>query len=314
MKKILLVISLVALGLNLSAAGPGAGEKLDLRLHLQKGESYNLREINDQNIAQTIQGYKHDRTNWTRSEYRFDVEYVDPDGTASVKTTFSSCALKLDGPDGTFEYDSANPTEVENPILKFCAALIGKDFRMKITPLGRVREVTGIEAETTRILEGIYQLEYPQNAVTRAFLKNQFADQAIREKMSVMFANYPDHPVSIGDSWTGRSVVSRVNPMIIESTWTLKDRREGRSVIEVDSRILANPEALPLEIGQMKLTQEVTGEMTGTLELNEATGWIMSGSMDMQLSGEIKIEGNPQLPEGMIFPMTSKTAVKLESF
>jgi len=64
----------------------------------------------------------------------------------------------------------------------------------------------------------------------------------------------------------------------------------------------------------MKLTQEVTGEMKGTLELNEATGWIMSSSMDQQYSGEIKIEGNPQLPEGMIIPMTSKTATKLESF
>jgi len=314
MKKILLGISLVALALDLSAAGPGAGDKIDLRLHLKKGESYNLREINDQNIAQTIQGYKQDRTNWTRVEYRFDVEDVDPDGTASVKITYSSITLKQDGPDGTFEYDSANPTEVENPILKFCAALIGKDFLMKITPLGRIRKVTGIEAEATRILEGIHQLEQPHNAFLRAFLKNQFTDQAIREAIGVMFANYPDHPVAIGDSWTGRSVISKHNAMIIESTWTLKDRREGRSVIEVDSRILINPEALPLEIGQMKLTQEVTGEMKGTLELNEATGWIMSSSMDQQYSGEIKIEGNPQLPEGMIIPMTSKTATKLESF
>jgi hypothetical protein len=54
--------------------------------------------------------------------------------------------------------------------------------------------------------------------------------------------------------------------------------------------------------------------MTGPLELNEATGWIISASLDQQWSGEIKIAGDPRLPEGLIIPKTSKTSIKLESF
>ena len=136
----------------------------------------------------------------------------------------------------------------------------------------------------------------------------------MRESMSNMFANYPNHPVAIGDSWTGRSVSSKVNPMIFENTWTLKSRGGGRSVIEVNSRILTNPEALPLEVAGFKLTQEVTGNLTGTLELDEATGWIISASIDQQWSGEVKIASDPRLPEGLIIPKTSKTSIKLESF
>ena len=314
MKKIMLGISLAMLAFGLSATVLGAGDKIDLRLNLKKGNTYNLRDVREDSVSQVIDGYRQNEINRIRLEYKFDVEDVDSDGIATVKTTYSSCAFKKDSPSEMLEYDSAKPTEVYNPTLKFLAALIGKDFVMKITPLGRVREVTGIESEVAGILEGIVQFQHSNNAFLRDVLKIMFKDQTMRETMNHLFANYPDHPVAIGDSWSGRSIVSQSSPMIFETTWTLKERRQGRAVVSVNSRILTNPEALPLEFAQFKLTQEVTGQTTGTLELNETTGWIISASMDQQWSGEVKIASDPRLPEGLIIPKTSKTSIKLESF
>ncbi|HUS86290.1 MAG TPA: DUF6263 family protein, partial [Bacteroidales bacterium] len=144
--------------------------------------------------------------------------------------------------------------------------------------------------------------------------KNQFGDQTIKEMMDSMFSIYPDQPVGIGDSWTRKSIISHGYPMIIDNTWTLKDRQGGRAVIEMNSLIKPNPGAAPMEIGPMKLRQEFTGGSKGTLELDEATGWVKSAKMDQQLSGELTVEGSPQSPEGMTIPMTLKTAITVESF
>ncbi|HUU28119.1 MAG TPA: DUF6263 family protein [archaeon] len=315
MRKILLGISLFFLALVITAPGLKAGEKIELRLRLQKGESYNLRNVLEQAVTQTIGGQKVEKVNTLRMEYRFEVEGLDPDGTASVKTTYQSCAMKMTGPDGgSIEYDSASPTAVDNPILKIYAALVGKDFRMRITSMGHVREVTGMQAVMKQVLENLDLPDGPQRDGIESYLKNQFGDQAIKEAMDNMLAVYPDQPVGIGDSWKRRSVISGIYPVIIENTWTLKDHREGRSVIEVNSLIKPDPEAPPMEMGPMKIKPEFSGEMTGTMELDESTGWIKSAKMDQELSGELKMEGNPQQPGGMIIPTSIKTVITIEPF
>ena len=52
--------------------------------------------------------------------------------------------------------------------------------------------------------------------------------------------------------------------MLLESTWTLKERRNGVAVIAVRASIRPNPNAQPVQLGTAKVKYALSGDMSGT--------------------------------------------------
>jgi len=78
--------------------------------------------------------------------------------------------------------------------------------------------------------------------------------------------------------------------MILESKWTLKERKNGVAVIEVASTIKPNPQAKPTEMGQgITSSSEFTGNQQGLIEMQESTGLIIRSKINQQMSGQNKI-------------------------
>ena len=79
--------------------------------------------------------------------------------------------------------------------------------------------------------------------------------------------------------------------MAIDNTWTLEKRQGGVATIAVRSKIRADPNAPPIENAGMSMTVELSGEQTGSLEVDEATGWTLHGQVKQNISGEAKAGG-----------------------
>jgi len=291
-----------------------AREKIQLQLRLQEGESHTIKVLTDQNISQTIQGQRHDIIQTTGTGHTFDVEEVDADGNALVKVTYRSVLFKQDGPMGKIEYDSSNPPAIIPPMAMGFAALVGQSFSMMISPDGHIIDVQGVDAMLTHVMKKLDIPEGPMKVSIEESLKNQFGDQALTEIMESMMAIYPEKPVGIGDSWTRKVVISKGFPMILDNTWTLKDRKGGVAIIEVSSTVNPNPEAAPIEMGTMRLSYDISGEQEGTIELQEATGWTTRAKFTQNFSGLVKIGGTPQMPEGMSWPISIDSVVSYEPF
>ena len=60
------------------------------------------------------------------------------------------------------------------------------------------------------------------------------------------------------------------------------------------------------------MNAQLKGSYKGTAEIDEATGWVNRSKMDMEMSGEMKMLGNPQMPDGMTIPMTMKMVMTVE--
>ncbi len=260
-----------------------------LRLRLREGETYRTRMTTDRNISQTIRGQRQDIAQTLSLVYTVVVEGVDADGIASVKATCDWVSFEQDWPIGKIEYDSSNPPAAVHPLAMGYATLKGQSLSMRVAPDGHVEEVQEADAVRERMTN---RLDLPPGAMGDALKKSvrdQFGDRALKEMMGRMTAVLPDKTVTIGDSWTRTVTVSTQAPVIVDSTWTLDSRRRGVAVISVSATVKSDPVAAPIEMGPRKLSYELSGKQQGTLELDEATGWIIRGKLTEQLSGKVSL-------------------------
>jgi len=292
-------------------------EKIKLQLRLKAGESYNLRMTTDQKVTQSIMGHQQEIVQSIGVGYSFDVEEVDADGVARVKVIYHGVLFKQDaGGLGKFEYDSSDPPAEIPPMAKGYAALVGQSFHMKIAPNGHISEVEGADEMIADMLEKIdINMEYMKTSLEKK-LRDQFGNQGVKEMMDNMMAIYPDRPVGINDSWTSTVIETHGFPMILDNTWTLKDRKDGIATIEVNSTAEPNLEVDPVEMGAMKMQYSLSGEQHGTMELDEATGWMISAELDQKFTGDLSMVGGPMadMAEGMAVPVLIEITIRLESF
>jgi len=212
---------------------------------------------------------------------------------------------------GLVKYDSENPPEKVHPMAAGFAALAGSSFTMKMTALGRVKELAGVSEMLKKIISDLP--DGPQKKIMAKQFETQFGDKAIGEMMENMMAYYPDKAVGVGGRWVQTMILSKGFPMTIENTYTLKDRKNGTAILGVASTIKPNKKAEPLKMGQMTMTYTMTGTQEGTLSMDEATGWIRAGTLKQDIAGEIKLDGIPGADQPMNLPMTVKSEITYES-
>ncbi len=308
------ITAIVALALVLlPRCGQAAEDKVELRFRLEEGESYKLRVTIEQEIVQWIEGEEQEISQTIGIGETFTVKDVDDEGTMTVEVTFGPMAMKMEGPQGTFEYDSEDPPNDVPLLAQGLAAMVGSSFTMKLTPEGRVTDLKGVDKMFERIFESLDLPEGPIKDSIVESLKNQFGDEALKEMMGNIMTGLPDKPVGIGDSWSHTIVLTKGFPMIIKYTSTLTARKDGVATIKVESTIKSNPDAPPMKMGPMTMKYKFKGSQNGTFRLDEATGWFVEGEVKQEMSGEIIMTGIPGQTEEQSLPILIEGVIKLES-
>ena len=285
-------------------ASAGANDKIELRLRLEPGKAYKLRMTAAQTITQTMGGAKQEMAQTVGFQLKHDVQEVGDDGTAVIQVTYDSVQYKVDGPIAQIDYDSSNPPPADalHPMVKGFAALVGESFWMDLTPQGQPTRIEGADQLVARVAEKTDPMLENQ-------LKQQFGDQALKEMMEQMMGIYPDQPVAVGDSWSKKMVITKGLPMVMNNTWTLKSRQDGVAFIDVQSNLEPNPDAPALRMGPAKVKQQLSGTQQGSIEMDEATGWVLRSTVDQELSGDLAVEGGPQ---AMTIPMSVESQIRVE--
>ena len=130
-------------------------------------------------------------------------------------------------------YDSSKKDSTVPEEFQWFAPLLGESFTLKISPEGRISEIKDLEKVRSNV-----QQKLPQGASKEIAIRSldQWLDeQTIRETIEGSLAIYPDRPVGVGDSWSRNVAYSGGFPRILESKWTLKERKNGVAVIEAVS-------------------------------------------------------------------------------
>jgi len=318
-KKCVLTVLVFVLTVGSWTANSNAAEKIDLKLRLKQGQKYGMQTIIDQKISQTIQEQEQNIRQMIATGMDFEVLAVDDNGVASVKTTYQTIHVKISGPMGVIEYDSTKPdapADANNPVAQMMgqmyASMVGRSLVMKVNPRGKVVEVKGFKEMMQRMVEKMCGDDDAEKRKMKEFMKNFLSEDRVKIMGSNMMMAFPARPVGIGDSWADKESMSIGFPIEIANTYTLKERKNGVAIVDVSSKMDFGEKDAPIDTGPVKINMEMTGRVRGTSQIDEASGWMIRSKMKMQLSGEIKIIPNEQMPEGMTVPMTIDSVITVK--
>ncbi len=315
---LVILLSVISVGSDCLA---GAGDKIDLKLNLTAGQKFGSKTIVSQKVSQTMNGQAITSAQDITIEVISEVLSVDAENIATVKMTYESFRAKgsVSSPGGSFEYDSDNPTaDPNNPQAAMMSQMFnrmkGVEFVMKLSDKGQIVDVEGFD----EMLEKMFSvMEDPEQAKAMIdMMKNIMSEDKLKEMNSEMFATFPDGAVGIGDMWDNIiSVGGAGMPIDIDTTYMLKERKDGVAVLGVTSKMdMGNEDSKLIEVEGMKMNMQLTGTQNGTMKIDEATGWVIGGETTMNFSGSVKILPSEHMPEGMTIPMTIEGTTMVEPF
>lgn len=203
-------------------------------------------------------------------------------GNKKLDITYDHIRINATTPMGSSLYDSRETSEGE---AAFMNGLIGKTFTITIAPNGDIVKIDG--------LGGLIQaLAGNADSETKAQVESQFSDTAVRLMMQNSFDLYPGKNVKEGEEWGKKSTMSfsgiNVN---VENTYTLKSVKDGIASVSVSSRMDLPRMEMPGQ-GGVPMQIEMKGKQEGTMEVELASGRIISGKTTQQISGKISAQGN----------------------
>ncbi len=304
-----------------------AEDKVDLRLRLEKGQTYKMKTTQEMKINQMIPGQQQAMTinQKTSGINIYTVEDVQPDGSIVLKITHDTISFKQAIPmqNVDIEYDSANPSSsnttdpMSSMVSSIFGAIVGQSFTVAIAPDGKVKEIKGADVILTRINEKINKLQLPNDAMRvniETRIKSQYNEEALRANTENSFNQYPDKPIGIDDTWQKRTTVMEGGfPMIVDTIYTLKERKDGIVVIDIFAMIQTDRSARPVEMGAMKMQYNISGSVTGTVEMNESTGWTNRSNQNLRLNGSIMVQ-SPEMPQSMSIPISMSGTIAVEPY
>ena len=243
---------------------------------------------------------------------KMTVAEVAPDGTATLNQSVESFKMNTASPMFNAGYDSEKPDAATDDLsarLKaVLAPMIGQSYNVVMAPTGEVVKVEGISKLAEKMFSNMSA--DPASAGVLDGLKASLSDESMRSLMGQSFAQAPNRPLKIGESWT--SEILQSNPMlggtITSVKLTLKtvggDDPKRVATIGLDSSVKQDP-AKPASPNPMGLTLQLsTGTGDGEQVFDLAAGRLVRSTVRMNLPMSMSGQG----PDGT--PMNLSTLVK----
>jgi hypothetical protein len=309
MKRWNLACLLLLLAAILSACGTSDSATL-YQLRLKQGDSYRILMTMDQHIEQSVLGKTQQTSSLSRLEMSYTVTAVDSDGTMHIDAVYEKIALDMKGPTGTVKYDSADPSvnESAEQVSAMYDKMLGQKIALEFAPTGEIKSAAGMDALVDAIVD-----EMPEGPMREQF-RQMFGDM-FEQSMTGNSGNlalYPATPVKVGDTWPQTTTMSSsLFKVVLDTTYTLKERKDGVATIE--SVAVGNFE--PGENGEMmgmKMDINLKGGQTGTLSVDEATGWTVRSQVKQDFAGAIMVSSPDNADMNLSIPMTMTMQITTE--
>ena len=300
----------------------------ELKFKFSPGDKYSLMLVTEQKMTRTADGNEQTFEQTTQTEWDFDIEEVDEAGFAWVKYIYRRVTMKVKSPEANFVFDSdANKMRVPMQVMPLRLAM-GEGLYLRITPQGRIEKINGLQALITSTKAKISNVA-GADKISKA-IDQQFTESAIRRLLEDQMEIFPE-PNKEGATWVRTDILSSAEAgyakaeqieevnIVFERTFRLNPDKSGQSgVAVVDVNLVVKPapvfNTLPERDGQAraseqtaipgaKANREVSGQGAGRIEIEEATGRIISSKMTQDTVERIKYVAQgpmrrlPQAPE-----------------
>ncbi len=307
MKKIRMKVALFFISITLIVVSCGGSkEKYTLVYNLNKGDVFKQVIMMDMNISQNVMGQKMDIDTYTEVETSYYIHEVNEE-TIALDFIFDSMNMAMDMAGVNFTMDSRTNEDVAtmtnlSPMLK---SLTNLPLSIVMDHKGNVKSFTGLE----KIMEAmVNSLDNNIDPASKQQLLTQFEQQFGAESMQSTFEQsitiFPEHEVSIGESWKSSSKINsgQIN-MYTDTKTTLKRVSGNVAVLEIKGEFSTGDTPITQITNGMETKVSLKGKQTGTTEIDLLTGWIIKAEIVQDMKTEVEAAGM-KLPQNIINKVT----------
>jgi len=147
----------------------------------------------------------------------------------------------------------------------------------------------GVDGMVNKVAEGI---------------RKSLSNERMRQQLQMLTLRCPRMPIRAGSTWTRD--VDLVYPMPMRVSETYKVTARGSGAINLAYQGVITPSEQAIDLGVVSITADMTGTQKGSIQIDEATGWIRAAGIDVSMAGMIKAgaSSTPFKAEGNIYLTT----------
>lgn len=269
MKKISLFIGILAV-LSLHSF---ASKEHHLSYKLEKGKKHQLEISNKQTISMSMMGQQ--MTLNQNSILNQEVVIADvADDSYTMEMSFKRVQFTQNAMGMEMKWDSDNPS-TDNPMSQQLGEALGKSIGTAITT---VIDRRGMPISTNK--------------------SEVMANNTVSGFESGMMVVYADKAVKVGDSWEVSLQPDPSSDFVIQSTYTLDAIKGKTATISYSGNITGTQ--------VMGEKANVSGSISGKFQVETATGWVQSASVNQTLEMEME-------QDGMKIPMKINSFMEITS-
>jgi len=220
------------------------------------------------------------------TDYAFKVTEVASSGDFKTEVTIDRITFDQDVPSmGKIKYDSADKAGSKNSPMASLGEAVGKKFNVSYSKEGEITKTEGMQ----EIIGGLTK-SFNQPGADQVL--SSFGTEGITATLKNLSGIIKGKP-SIGSSWNTKTDAKGIINMTLDQTYTLKERKNGQAIIAVTGTAKTDPTEEGLEFQGMQISYNLAGPITGTIVVDEATGWAISSDVTPNLSGKMTVKGSP---------------------
>ena len=289
-KSLVRIATFAALAL-LCAASARAQEKVELRLNLQKGQTFDQVVAMQQKVSQTFRGKRVDSNARTRFGTHSEV-LESSDDTLKIKTTYTFIVVEAkirSSPDGVLNvlYDSRKKTNKEPISTQVLDMILGESLVNTVSRTGEI-----IEADSS---------------------KNSIQNQANQINGLKVFAKTP---VAIGDSWQTKTLQSNTDFAFMFADYTLyalhmlAARENGVATLNVRATAESTPTSHALKMADTISQIDFSGTQHGVIRVDENTGLPNSFELHQRFFSRFFVATAKKPQSESSFPIYIKSTIR----
>lgn len=286
----------------LGLAACKSGGSYELKFDPQTGSKYRMVMTTSTKTSQEIQGNAMEMDAVIEMTVLYEIGAANA-GNKELTMTFEKVKSSQKANGEEMEVDTDKPDST-NPAFGIFNALKGSAFVVNVNNKGEVASVKGVEEMMQRLLVSASGGDSVMGSKLVAGMQSVMNEDILKNMIEQSLKIFPDGKVATGDSWKKDMTIKQPLPMNIASTYTLKDVSGSNAKLDVSSTI--TPGQGGMQMMGMTIETDLSGTQKGSMELEAATGMVLSSKIHQDIAGKMKAGG-------MEIPMKLQSDIEIKS-
>ena len=267
-----------------------ASKTLSRTQSVKKGDTFNYTTMTSTSMTMSAMGEDIVTSGKFSKDYQFTAKDVEPSGIAAADVLVQRVAADISVPAvGDLSVDSENMEAAKNSPIGTMTQLVGKNMTAGFDEKGAVTGIDGAAALGKEVLSGL------QAGELVAMMIEEVVGEAAHKNMLTNIMGFGNvGTLKVGDTWNKQiSAKNLTIELISDLTYTVKQKMDNKLTIEVTGMTKTDPAAEPTVADGMTLEGKFSGPLTGTIVVDEKTGWAITSDLKQDLSGRMSLEDSP---------------------